>query len=316
MRRIVRKILERLYQLPSSEVANAVAFFGICINIALLLATGVLAFYSYRQWAAVNDTLQEIKKQTPAVIKSGDAAESAAKTAKEEAAASDASTRATLSEMKKQSGAAQVLAGATQAATATAMRQLDLSERPSLLIADTKIRGLSVNSFAQVSYSIDVLVDNAGRSPATNVVLIPSLALPPGYAGSIPAELEKTCHSADRVGPLSGEMVPQGEKGYRLNRNTFGTEGGSLRDAMRSAFVDPQSGNRMLSPILVVCVLYRSSISSQVHHTALMYDASIIFSPDEATEIQEGLVPKDGVFVVRSDRISLHKQDVINGLAD
>jgi hypothetical protein len=316
MRRTAREILARLYQLPASEMANAMAFFGVCINVALLFATAVLAFYSYRQWIAVNDTLQEIKKQTPAVVQSGSAAESSARTAEKEAASSDATTKIALGEMEKQSRAARILANATQAATATAMRQLDLSERPSLVITDTKLWSVGVNRFALASYAVDVLVDNAGRSPATDTALISSLILPPGYSGPVRGEMMKVCHSMDKVGPLGGELVAQGEKGYRISRNPVGTEGGSLRSALKTAYVDSPSGNRIVSPILVVCVLYRSPISSQVHHTALMYDASLVFSADEAGKIESGAMGPNDIVDLGRERISLHKQEVLNGFVD
>ena len=64
-----------------------------------------------------------------------------------------------------------------------------MSERPSLVITGTKLPAVGVNSFGNVSYSVDVLVDNTGRSPATNVALIPQLAVSPGFTGSIPATL-------------------------------------------------------------------------------------------------------------------------------
>lgn len=315
MRRTGREMLARVYQLPASEVANAMAFIGVCINLALLFATAVLAIYSYKQWTAVNETLQEIKRQTPAVIQSGSAAESAARTAREEAASSDASTKIALGEMAKQSRAARILANATQAATATAMKQLDLSERPSLLITGTTLRA-AVNRFGIITYSIDVSVDNAGRSPATDTALIPALILPPGYSGPVRSELVNVCHSMDKVGPLGGEMVPQGEKGYRIRRTPFGTAGSQLRTALKNAFVDHLTGNRVLSPILVVCVLYRSPISPLVHHTALMYDASLVFSKDEAAKIEGGLMAPEEFIDLRPDRILLHKQEVLNGFAD
>ena len=64
-----------LWRLPSSEVANVLAFLGLVVNGLLLIATGILAFYSYRHWVAVDQMLQEVKKQTPAVIESAKAAQ-------------------------------------------------------------------------------------------------------------------------------------------------------------------------------------------------------------------------------------------------
>ena len=316
MRRIAREILEWLYRLPSSEVANTLAVLGICINIVLVAATTVLAIYSYRQWRAVEDTLQEIKKQTPAVIQSGSAAQSTAQSAAAEAAASDANTQRVLGEMEKQSQAAQTLANSTQAATATATKQLDLSERPSLVITETKLPAVGVNSFGNVSYDVDVLVDNTGRTPATNVALIPELSITPGFTGSVTEQLMKTCHRLDKFGPLYGEMVPQGEKGYHISRMPNFAEGGPLSSVLKNTYIDPQSGSRMVQAALVVCVLYRSTISPKVHHTALMYDATIAFSADETAKIENGSVPRDQPIVVWSERIPLHKQGILNGFAD
>lgn len=316
MRKTAREFLDWLYRLPSSEVSNTLAVVGVLINVSLLAATAVLAIYSYRQWKAVDDTLQEIKKQTPAVLQTGRAAELSAKTAVNEAASSDASTQIALGEMKKQSQAAHILASATQAVASTSMKQLDLSERPLLVIADTKLTYIGVNSFADMSFGIDVQIDNSGRTPAINTALIPALILPPGITGSLTAEMMKVCHSADKFGPLSGEMVPQGEKGYHISRTIMGTERGSLRSALKTAFVEPQSGSRPISSTLVVCVLYRSLISSQVHHTALLYNVQIVLSAGEAAKIESGSMAKDEPIWVQSDRISLHKQVIINGLAD
>jgi hypothetical protein len=316
MRKTAGEFLAWLYGLPSSEVANTLAIVGVLINIGLLFATTVLAIYSYRQWKVVDDTLREIKQQTPAVLQSGNAAELSAKIAVAEAASSDASTQTALGEMKKQSKAAQVLASATQAATATAMKQLDLSERPLLVIADAKLPSLGVNSLANLSYQVDVLVDNTGRSPATNVALVPALFLPPGGSGSIPNMLAETCHSADRFGPLSGELVAQGDKSYKISRMPNLAKGGSLRDAVRTAYIEPESRNRVVHARLVVCVLYRSTISSQVHHTAFWYDVGIAFSAEQATEVENGSMRQNETFSVWGDKISLHKAEVINGFAD
>ncbi len=316
MKGAIQKALDRLYRLPSSEVANSLTAFGVCINILLLAATTVLAIFSYLQWRETNETLQEIKRQTPAVLQTGKAAELSAQTAVNEARSSDASTEVALAEMRKQSRAAQTLAGATQQTASTAMRQLDLSERPSLVITGTKLPAVGVNSFGNVSYSVDVLVDNTGRSPATNVALIPQLAVSPGFTGSIPATLAGVCHSQDKFGPLSGEMVPQGEKAYRISRQPNLARGGPLSNALRAASVDPQTGNRTVQAGLVVCVLYRSPISPAVHHTALMYDVGIVFSPNEVAEIESGAMPQSHPIVVWSERITLHKQEVMNGLAD
>ena len=154
MKGAIQKALDRLYRLPSSEVANSLTAFGVCINILLLAATTVLAIFSYLQWRETNETLQEIKRQTPAVLQTGKAAELSAQTAVNEARSSDASTEVALAEMRKQSRAAQTLAGATQQTASTAMRQLDLSERPSLVITGTKLPAVGVNSFGNVSYSV------------------------------------------------------------------------------------------------------------------------------------------------------------------
>lgn len=67
---------------------------------------------------------------------------------------------------------------------------------------------------------------------------------------------------------------------------------------------------------LAVCVLYGSSISPQVHHTALMYDVTITLSADEAAKIESGSIPQGRVISLRSEQISLHKMEIINGLAD
>lgn len=120
----------------------------------------------------------------------------------------------------------------------------------------------------------------------------------------------------DKVGPLGGEMIPQGEKQYHLRRTSFETQGDSLKKALHNALVDPASGNRSVSSILVVCALYRSPLSQRVHHTSLIYDVSLSFTRDQFSMIELGSMSADDVISLKPDQVSLHRQEILNGFAD
>lgn len=306
-----------LRKLPSSEQANLLALLALFLNFLLFCVTAILAFYAYRQWVAVDRTLQEIEKQTPAVIEAGKAAKSSAETASTEAASSGASTQTTLSEMKKQSAASQTLANSTKEMAATAMRQLDLAERPMLVISDAKVESLSVNSVATVSYSLLLDVDNEGRSPATDTALLSDLIIQFQKSTFSPrAEMLRTCHKLDRVGPLAGEMIPPNGKGFRIARQINIASRGSLRNALTNAHPDPQTGRVQVATTITVCLVYRSTISSQVHHTALIYDLALDFSKNDVSLIQSGTMEPTEPIALWPQQLLLHKMELMNGFAD
>lgn len=194
MNRVLREFVFRVRRLETSELSVVLTALsvlltavGTVVNLLLIFVTAALALYAYRQWVAVDKTLDEIKQQTPAIIQSGSAAESSARSAIQEAASSDQSTKATLEQMKKQSESAQILAKATQDSVSTSMRQLELAERPNLILTDTRL-SVAVNHLGFISYDVSVSIANTGHNPATNTGLIAPLILPPGYSGSVTEE--------------------------------------------------------------------------------------------------------------------------------
>ncbi len=287
-----------------------------CNRALLLIVTGILSFYAFRQWVAVDKTLEQIKAQTPAVLQSGAAAVSSAHTSATEAASSDANAQITLGEMKKQSTSVQILANATKTAAATAVKQLDLSERPLLVLTDTMVPWVVVNSFMMFSYDLNLLVKNKGRSPATNTALLSDLIIEvPGTTDSPRADMMTTCHRADKLGPLAGVMIPPDEKASSIKQTFLPPKKTLLRTALMKSVVT-QSGIREVNGILVVCLLYRSPLSEQVHHTALMYELSLTFSSEEVAKIKSvSMTPGDSI-LLQSDRILLREMEIINGLFD
>lgn len=306
-----------LYGLPSSEVANALVFFGLVINTLLLAATAILAVYSYRQWKAVDQTLQEIRKQTPAVLQSGQAAEVSAETAKEEAASSDASTKQALGQMKRQSDAASILANATKSLANTSETQLDLSERPMLVLSGSQLAWLAVNKDAYSSYGLNLKIENHGRSPATNTAVLSNLIfLGKGDTFGPQKEIDQTCHEEDKVGPLAGIMIAPEAKDTPLEVNELAGQVGSLRAALSNTASDPQSGNRTVIANLTVCLLYRSPFSQHVRHTGLLYMTALTFSSEEVHAILSGSMKPSDMITLQSNRINVREMNVMNGIAD
>ena len=213
MRKLKRPLSVRLTKFLSRNPYTFTVT-GLVINFLLLIVTSLLARGAFLQWCAVDRTLVEIKKQTPAVLTSGSAALTSANTA--------------------------------QAA-------LDVSERPWLVITDTEIPSVGVNSFANMSYDLDLLIDNTGPSPATNTALLTDLILGTAAVSlSIPGQMAKTCHKLDRVGPISGGMVPPQKKRFSLSRSlNFSTQYTPLPIALKNARIDPQTGERQVDATLV-----------------------------------------------------------------
>jgi|GEM_PF-4668155 len=279
MKPLKRPLSAKWVRFLSTVHPHTLTVVGLAINVLLLFVTTALALGAFLQWVAVRNTLVEIQKQTPAVLQSGKAALTSAKTA--------------------------------QAA-------LEVSQRPWLVITGTKIPSVGVNSLAFMSYDLDLQVDNTGLTPATNTALLTDMFLgSPHVSLSIPEEMAKTCHKLDKVGPLSGIMVPPQKKQFALSRQpNFVTSYTPLRSALKTAHIDPQTGNRQVSATLVTCVLYRSPISNDVHHTAQIFDVIMIFSESEASRIQSGRMAANEPILLRYSRISLFKNPVINDLVD
>lgn len=313
-----RHILKRLERFPSSEVANALVFLGLMVNFLLVIATGILSYYSYRQWVAVNQTLQEVKKQTPAVLESGQAAHDSANTAAKEAASSDKNTEEALAQMRKQSDAERTLADATIRLATTSANRLDLSERPVLVLSQTTLSSVGINRYALVSYGVSVKVDNDGPTPATNAVVLSDLILyNPKGSYSPQGEIKQTCHKYDKAGPLAGIMIAPGTKAFQMDQPPPSLASGDfLRIALSKAHIDPQTGNRVVNGQLPVCLLYRSPISKEIHHTGLNYDVSLTFTEAEAKEILGGSMDAHSVINLWENQISLHRMEIMNGIVD
>lgn len=217
----LREFVAQLWSLPSSNVANVLVLVGMLLSFLGLLGTAVLAFYSYKLWNTTNDTLQEIRKQTPAVIQGGQAAQDSATLAKQEAASSDDSAKKVLEQMRSQSTADQTLANSTKMLAANSMQEVQLAERPVLSLPNVTMPNPSINSFGGLSYTVETHLDNDSRNPATNVAIIPEFVLEGGNFSPL-GEINHTCHAMDKVGPLAGVMVPPDAKDFTVDRTVFG----------------------------------------------------------------------------------------------
>lgn len=294
----------------SPTLTELLAIVGLVINILLLVATALLAYYAYGQWRAVDNTLKEIKAQTPAVLKSADAAADSAAIAKSVADASDATSKATLAEMRKQSVAETTLAAATDSVAATAVKQLDMSERPLIVIEQTNVSDVFVASNrAYFGYNIDLQVANKGHSSALDSVVLTNLVTSTGDYNP-KAELNSTCHEKDRLGPLSGTIIPPGEN---RNLQVQPLDTTSFREAILSSHLDPISGSRQLLARLSVCVLFKGSLSKEVHHSGLIYDMAVTFSSDDVKRLTDGKVTLSNPIYATT---SLHLMEIMNGVSD
>jgi cytoskeletal protein RodZ len=121
------RMRSKFWQKFREDPAHSLTIISILVNVALLGFTGALAYYSFGQWRAVDETLREIHAQTPAVLKSADAAASSAATAKAAQDSSDSSSRTTLEEMRRQTKAEASLAAATKTVADTSIQQFALS---------------------------------------------------------------------------------------------------------------------------------------------------------------------------------------------
>jgi hypothetical protein len=299
-------------------MANLLTALGLLLNTLLFIATAVLALYAYLQWRAVDDTLVQVKAQTPAVLLSAQAAADSAKLAKQEADSADATTRATLEEMKKQSIAEQRMAAASGTVAATAVKQLDVSSRPMVELSDERVDYLAINSFMNITYGLALRARNKGHNPATDAaVLSDIIMMKPGEMIAPRAELSRTCHKSDKTGPLAGVAIGSdgGDEGFS-QLFLAASRGLSFRDALTLSVPDPETGQRQLDPLLTICVLYRSPISSEVHHIGMMYSLIVTVSRNSASEVLSDAIPKNAPIIINSDRITIRKFDVINGLID
>jgi hypothetical protein len=312
MRKLRWSILASLRKMASLEQANLMTMIGLIINGLLFVATVFLAYYALGQWRAVDKTLTEIKAQTPAVLESAKAAADSAAIARSVADASDATTKVTLEEMKKQSAAETALAAATNSVAATAAKQLDMSERPLLVFGQAKMLSVVLNSVGNLSSNLDLQVENKGHSPALDVAFLTDLAISSGNF-SPKAELTSACHKLDRVGPLAGTIIPPGEKST-LHVNTFDSP--KAFQSILSSHLDPNTGSRQLMSRLSVCVLYKSSLSKQVHHTALLYDLVLIFSSSDLVQIEQGAMTTNEPIYLRGDQVVMHTMEIMNGVSD
>jgi hypothetical protein len=299
-----------------AERAHVLTVFGLVVNAVLIIVTGMLALYAFRQWRTVDDTLTQITSQTPAVLKSAEAATTSAQIAKQVSDASDLSAKTTLAEMKRQSASQARLAEQTNSLATTAVRQLDLSERPILVISDAKLPSILVtDSQGNVSYNLDLTVENKGHSPSLNTAVLLDLIIHADEKSYNPLqEITTTCHKLDKLGPIAGVLIPPGEK-PTLNPQTF-TGPSQLPRALVTGFVDPSTQNRIVNARLSVCLIYKSSLSEQVHHTGLLYQVGLTFTPAEVAKIVGGSLSFSDAIIVRSDHLFFRPHTLINGIAD
>lgn len=277
--------------------------------------TSLLALYAFRQWRTVDDTLREIHAQTPAVLKSAEAAASSAATAKTAQDSSDASTKATLAEMIKQSTFAGKLSEQTSTLAKTATQQLDVSERPLLAISDLKLPIVLVaDASGNIAYNYDLSVENKGRSSSLNTVVLQDFLLPMSSAYNPMQDLRYTCHKLDTLGPFGGLVIAPGDKPTLKQQSYTGRS--ELPKLLKTAFVEPTTQNRIINARLSVCLIYQSPLSPQVHHTALLYNVTLTFTPPQVDVIINGPWGLKDAVIVSPDHIVVQLQAFINGISD
>lgn len=326
------------------------------INFGLLLATMGLALYAARQWKAANDTLAEIRRQTPAILQSAQAAADAVQVAREEGDANADSSKETLSSMKEQASAARsaaatalatsrtlaqqlllsensqrdtlalmreqadaalALSSATQGNLALSTKQLYLSERPRVVILSSQQPILFANQYG-LNISLQTRVKNIGKSPAQRSWLLGE----PVYYLDVERihtqdELERTCNLPNGMTVPAGILISPDES-VDLQKN-INMPLVKFQDLLRRLPVD-DDGYRRLQGILFACVRYESDLASTSLHAGIAYGFMARFSDREATQMQ-GWITREPLdpkanLFVPPERISFGPIGPTNGLAD
>ncbi|HEY6413302.1 MAG TPA: hypothetical protein VIX42_06425 [Edaphobacter sp.] len=276
---------------------------GTIISSLLLIATAALAVYAALQWRDTNETLKEIKQQTPEVIKSADSAKKSADVAEAAAKSSDASMTATLQLMKDQVRQAQNIADSAKrsadvaeavakssninaattlglmkdqvreaqnlstsarASQELAAKQLFLSERPQILIIEVPPLSLpAVNGIEHVGFGVSV--ENRGRLPALNTIVVGHVIFQRANEHVFVTQLMKS--ECARPSPFSvgaGMALGPGEKKFITASADYSYK--NLLDSLDSEQYTDAS--KLLSGIFVGCVIYSSELSDKALHTA------------------------------------------------
>lgn len=196
------------------------------------------------------------------------AAQSAADTAKNSAAN-------TLIEMQKQSRAMQGEAEAAKRAANTSAQQLDMTERPWLRM-DLALNAPAILDQDGFHVNLKVTLKNVGNSPAIAVMMEPRFFIEPQKLGQ---DLE----IRDKQEALCDDMKKRALINLTLLPTLFpGSDPVPTNWPMNISKVAVDAAGRASVPVIVSCVVYRSTFNDTFHKTT--YSSHILASTLMVTE--------------------------------
>jgi hypothetical protein len=183
----------------------------------------------------------------------------------------------TLAQLAAQTTAQGVSAEAAKSAAETAQKTLIAANR-AWLTADIRLGSpFTFYKSGDAGFSLGYSLKNTGHAPALNVFALPKLIVPRNPQTEPQVELAKVCEQASKLAANSGLAVfPTG-----TTKELPGEVGvGANKETISMGQVIPG----FISPTVVFCIAYQTTLDSSWHHTGMIME----ISKDGTTAIQIG----------------------------
>lgn len=155
-------------------------------------------------------------------------------------------------------------ADAANSAAKTARDTLIATDRP-WLTADVRLAGpLVFDRTGAVSVPVWYAVKNTGHSPAVKAWAFPELFLPRNPETEPNIEREKFCSSVTRMTNGTGQAIfPSGSAPDPAGVVSTAVAGNIVRQAESDGFI---------SPTIILCIAYQTTLEDKWHHTGMIFD--------------------------------------------